>query len=409
MHAVLAQQTDHAVPAAGATARDQDPQAALLQPVDVIAHVLEQRPAALRALGNEVPPVAGAGVCSVFRLHEGRAVHDRAVRKQPRPFVRVEKERRGRDRVIGHIRDRRGRRVRARVEEIRNRLEAVVARFHPAMVEQDRALRHVVEERLQSIVEQRQPVLDTGIAARGGDRLVERVVPGHGAERASVSGAEARDRLRRQQHLADRRKGEGARRLVAPLRQRVEPAHGLDDVAKEIEPHRALGVGGEDIHDAAAHGVIAGLHHRAGADEPVALQVAEQRLGIERGAGFERQGRVGQHRAWRHPLEGGVDGGEHDLGSRRAIAQQPDETGEPPARDIGARRDPVVRQAIPGRNGDLSAVRIEESQHRGKTREPGVVAGDVKHRRCLRLREPEQNRRGEAFGNPTKSRLPRLG
>ena len=226
----------------------------------------------------------------------------RAAREQPCPFVRVEKERFWLHRVIGHFGDRRRRRVGARVEEVRNRLEAVVARVRRAMVEQDRALRHVVEERLEPVVEERQPVLDTGIAALGGDRLVKRIVSGHGAERAAVSGAEARDRLRREQHLAHRREGEGARRLVAALRQRIEPSHGLDDIAEEIEPHRAFHVGREEIHDAAAHGIVAGLHHRAGADEAVAFQVAQQGLDIERRAGLQGERRVGQHGARRHAL-----------------------------------------------------------------------------------------------------------
>ena len=71
VHAVLAQQADHAVAAAGAAARDQHPHAALLQPLDVAAHALEQRAAPLRALGNEIPPLAGARVRTFRRLHEG--------------------------------------------------------------------------------------------------------------------------------------------------------------------------------------------------------------------------------------------------------------------------------------------------------------------------------------------------
>ena len=347
-HAVLAQETDDPVPAAGAAAGHQHPPAALLQPVDVRAHGLEQRAVALRALGDEVPPVAGAGIRAALRLDEGRALHRRALTRQPRPFVGIEEECLGRDRMVGRVGDRSGARVGARVEKIRDGLEAVVARFRRVMVEQDRPLRQIVEQRLQPIVEERQPVLDAGIAAPGRDRLVERVLPTHGSERAPVGGAEAGDRLWVEQHLADRDEVDGVRRLGAPLCQRVEPVQGLDHIAEIIEPHRALRIGREDVHDAAANGVVAGLHHRAGADEAVALQIVQQGLDIERSAGRERKGGVRQHRARRHPLHRRVDGGEHHAGSRRAIAQQADEAGQPPARDIGARRDPVVGQAVPG-------------------------------------------------------------
>ena len=399
VHAVFPQQADHAVAAAGAAARDQDPAIALLQPVDVLAHGLEQRPAPLRPLGHEIPAVAGARVRAALRLDEGRALRDRAACEQPRPFLRIEKEGFWRNRMIGRVRDRGGSRVRARIVEVRNGLEAVVTRFRRAMVEQHRAVRHVVEERLQPVVEERQPMLDAGVAPRGGDRLVERVLPGHGPELPAVGRAEAGDRLRVEQHLADRREVHGIGGLGAPLRDGIEPAHGLDRVAEEVEPHRALGIGRENIHDAAAHGIVARVHHRAGAHEAVALQVAEQGLGIERRAGRERERRVGEHRAGRHPLERCIDGGEHHPGPCRAVAQQADEAGEPPARDVGAGRDPVVRQAVPGRDGDLDAAGIEEGEHRGETREPRVVAGDVERGCFVRLCQPEQQRRRKTLGN----------
>ena len=247
VHAVLAQQADDAVAAAGAAARDEDTPAQLLLSVDVRAHGLEQGAHPLLALGHEVPAVAGAGVGAALGFDEGRALCERAPLQQPCPFVRIEKEGAGRDRMIGRVGERRGSRICARVEKIRDRLEAVVAGFCRQMVEQNRALGHMVEQGLQPIVEERQPMLDSGVAPSSRDRLVERVLPGHGAELAAVRGAEARDRLRIEQHLADRHEGKGVRRLGTPLCERIEPVDGLDDVAEEVEPHRTLGVGRKDI------------------------------------------------------------------------------------------------------------------------------------------------------------------
>ena len=288
VHAMLLQQADHAIPAAGAAARNQNPQTALQQTVDVVADRLEQRPVLLGALGNEIAPIAGAGVRPALRLDEGRALHDRALAKQALPFVAIEKERFRRDRVVGRVRNRGGRGVGTSAVEIGNGLEAVVAHFRRPMVEQNRTLRDVVEKRFQPFVEHRQPVLDPGVTPAGGDRFVERVIACYGAERATIGAAEAGDGLRRQQDLADRREVQRVGRLRAPLRHGIEPVHGLDDVAEEVEPNRALGVGGEDIDDTAAHGIVAGLHHSAGTHETVALQVAQQGFDIARRTGRER-------------------------------------------------------------------------------------------------------------------------
>ena len=128
---------------------------------------LEQRAVPLRALGNEIAPVAGAGVRPAFVFQEGRALHDRASGEQALPFYGIEEERLGRDGMVGGVGDRRGRRVGTRAVEIGDGLEAVVAHFRRPMVEQNRAFRDVVEERLQPLVEHRQPVLDAGIAPAG--------------------------------------------------------------------------------------------------------------------------------------------------------------------------------------------------------------------------------------------------
>ena len=59
-----------------------------------------------------------------------------------------------------------------------DQLEALVDRLLGQMIEAHGHVRQIVEQRLQVLVEQRQPVLHAGIALAGADGLVERVVAG---------------------------------------------------------------------------------------------------------------------------------------------------------------------------------------------------------------------------------------
>ena len=65
------------------------------------------------------------------------------------------------------------------------------------VIEADGGVRHVVEQRIQVIVEQRQPVLHARIALAGADGLVERVLAGHGAEGLHVAARGSASRPRR--------------------------------------------------------------------------------------------------------------------------------------------------------------------------------------------------------------------
>ena len=63
------------------------------------------------------------------------------------------------------------------------------------MVDDDGRFRQVVEQRLQLLVEERQPVLHAGEAPAFAHRLVERIGAEHRAEGGAVILAEAADRL----------------------------------------------------------------------------------------------------------------------------------------------------------------------------------------------------------------------
>ena len=82
---------------------------------------------------------------------------------------------------------------RARVE-VGDRVEPVGANLVGLMVERDPGAGQIVEQGLQPLVIERQPMLHADIAPPGADRFVERVVGAGGAELLAVALAEAVDR-----------------------------------------------------------------------------------------------------------------------------------------------------------------------------------------------------------------------
>ena len=178
------------------------------------------------------------------------------------------------------------------------------------MVENDRRVRDVVEQRFHGGVEQRQPVLDAEMPASGGNRLVERILVRRCAEQFAIAGAEARDRLLVQRHFADRLDRYFLELVARALGGRVEGADGIQLVTEEIQAHRVLHPGREDVEDAAAYGELARFHHGLRAQETLADQEPGQFLGVDALAEAQEARRAGEGAARRHPLEDGGNGGQ---------------------------------------------------------------------------------------------------
>src|SRR5438309_9911944 len=118
----------------------------------------------------------------------------------------------------------------------------------------------MVEQNLQPLLEQRQPMVDAGQAAPLGNRLVDRIAGRGGTESFAVARAEALDAVFVEQGLGSGEEGEAAS-LVAgrALRAGIEAANALDLVAEEIEAQAFALAGREEIDDAAAHRELAGV------------------------------------------------------------------------------------------------------------------------------------------------------
>ncbi len=261
--------------------------------------------------------------------------------------------------------------------------QPLVGGFFRQRLDGERACLQIIEQRFQMVVEQRQPMLGAGRPAAFAHRLVEHVVGRGGAESRHIAGAEPPDRFRRELKLRHGHEVERAQLVGRALGVRIEAANRFQRVAEEIEPDRRVHAGGEQIEDTAAHRIIARLAYGRGAVEAVELEPLGNARHRQQMAGRGRQRLPGQRRARRHPLQRGVDGGEHYGRAFAALyVRQPRQHGHALRHHGGVRRHAVVGQAIPGR----------EFQHLDVGREEGERAGERRHARAVAADHGEADR-----------------
>ena len=116
----------------------------------------------------------------------------------------------------------------------------------------------------------------------------------------------------------ERQEAHGRQRVLRALRLRLEPADRLDRVTEEVEPHRRLLAGREEIEDAAAHREVADLIDEIGTAEPVARQMGHELVHRVVLAGLDLAHRVGEVGGPRQTAEQGARRRHH--GGGRAAA-----------------------------------------------------------------------------------------
>ena len=182
--------------------------------------------------------------------------------------------------------------------------------------------------------------------------------------------------------LRHRHEIERAQVGVGALGLRIEAADRFQRVAEEIEPHRLVHAGREQIDDAAAHRIIAGLAHGRGAIEAVELEPVGDAGHRQHIAGRGRE-RLLARRA-RAPAR--AAGSAFTVVSSTAGCSRPVTRAKPRQRhhalrhDGGMRRHPVVRQAIPGREFQDLDVGREEAERARQHRHARAVAADHRER-----------------------------
>ena len=224
-----------------------------------------------------------------------------------------------------------------------------------------------------------------------------RVVGAARAERGAVALPEAGHGRLVQDHLGDRGELDAGQRLGGPLGRRVEPLGRVQRVPEQVEPHRAALARRPHVDDAAADRVIARLGDGGRLGEPHAREEAPQRRLVDPVADAGAEHRLAQHRARRHPLGGGVERGQQDEALWQFLRKRRQRS-HPVGGDVRVGRDPVVGQAIPGREREDRHVRGEERQGRLHRRQALVVARHMDHRPAGLLEFGHDQPRVEALG-----------
>ena len=351
---------------------DQRPFARRHQLVEIAHDRIEQVDRPVGALGREV--ARGSATQILDPRDPGRRPRRRAEMREFEPGAAgelaldptlVEIEQLGRQRTVGcgaeagAGRDRCEPRFVVLADQCCTRLDGVARQ----MVERDLGLGvEIGGERHEIRVEQRQPVLHAREHPAGLDRLQERV-GGDRAEAAQIARLERFDGIGVEQDLAHRHELERRDLALRALGQGIEAADRFQRRAEEVQPHRLLVPAGKDVDQPATHGVVAGLHHGTGAVVAVALEVGHQRVPVHPRTGLGAQVRRAHPRRRRHLLHDGVGRGQDQpLGAAwpgRELPQGAQALGH----DARTGRDPVVGQAVPGRNLDDLDLGREERDH----------------------------------------------
>ncbi|MPL73680.1 hypothetical protein SDC9_19486 [bioreactor metagenome] len=356
---------------------------ALLQPVfDMPFQGPEQADVLKLALGREIAPDAGAGVQDAgagWRRQHLQLQHPVCCQNRfPGGFVEIKKPRRRRL-VDGVDPVAPGHRLAPRVVLIGDPLPPRDPRRLDLVVEHHARLGQIVEEGLEPVVEEAEPMLHAGVLAPGRDRFVQRIVRAARAEFDAVVLPETGDRGLVEDHLAHRGKLDRLQLFGGALADRIEAARAVEHVAEEVEPHRPRLARRVDVDDAAAHRVIAGLGHGGDGREAHPHQERTQLFLAHRAADAGGEARGGDKRAGGDALHRGVECREQHEGPGNTGGERRKRR-HPRGRDLGIGRDPVIGQTIPGREGQHHRLGREEGERGAHRLEPAIVAGDMDHR-----------------------------
>ncbi len=362
--------------------------ARLLQLAHVAHGDVEDVRRLVRPLGGEAAPLPATDIdhepSARLRLGKGRQPDNRFFPPLCGPCARTKIARGRRPGLLGLAAD--DRLVEgglAGIVIIGDLRETLARRVIGERVEDEGHARQIGEQRVEVVVEQRQPVLDAGMAPPLAHRLVERVVPRRRAEGRHIALAEAAHGLGGELQFAHRHEVERAQLVRGALRLGIEGPDRFERVAEEVETQRLRHARGIEVDDAAAHRIFARVTHGAGAQEAVDLEPADERLHVHDIAGRGRERLGGDAGDGRHALQDGVDRREQDarLVLSRPRAGEPGERRHAPRGHGGVGRHPVVGLAVPGGKGKDIDLRRNERQRRLHRRHALAVAGHVHERR----------------------------
>jgi len=196
-------------------------------------------------LRREIAPLPGAGVddrCRAFRRRERREAREPGAVEALAPFGLGKIEPVRRQRLVRRPGAPRGAPgamfLGARLIVIGDLGEALFRGVFGERLDHHRCAREIIEQGVEVVMEQRQPVFHAGIAAAFAHRCIEQIVSMGCTEGLHIAGAEAADGLGGELEFGDRHEIERVELVLAALGLRIEGADRFQRVAEEIEPHR---------------------------------------------------------------------------------------------------------------------------------------------------------------------------
>ena len=227
-------------------------------------------------------------------------------------------------------------------------------------------------------VKERQPVFQTLIFATSADRLIEWVRRPARTEFDAIVLAEARDGLFVQNDFGHGGKFDQIKLVRGALTDRIKAPCAIQNIAEQIKTDRTAFARREDIDDAAANGVVTGLHHGRGLNKAHAHKEIPKRGFIHTVANTRRERSFAQNGTCRQPLGCRVQCREQHEFFGHAV-HQPSKGRHACGRNIGVRRHTIKRQTVPPRERHNGHVGGKKGQGLLHMRQALGVARDVDH------------------------------
>ena len=170
----------------------------------------------------------------------------------------------GRDRVIRRRTKRLPlQRFGARIMVVGDLLQTALAGIVRQRIERDDRASDIIEQRVEAIVKEREPMLHALMLLARRDGLVKRIVSGHGAEQLHVALPETASHVGRERHFAHGQEVNCLDAGFRTLRFGIEGTDRFQRIAEEVEadwlPARRI-----QIEDAAPYSILPRIGYRAG-------------------------------------------------------------------------------------------------------------------------------------------------
>ena len=176
------------------------------------------------------------------------------------------------------------------------------ARRGDLVIQHHRRIGKIVEQAFQPIMEIGQPMLHSRMFTPGADRLVQGVIGAGCAKFDPVVLAKAGDGGLVEDNLRDRGQIDRRQLFHCPLAGRIKSPRPVQNIAKQIQTHRAALPRRIDVDDAATHRIIAGFGHGGGLRKPHAHQIGAQGGLVHPAPNPGGKGGTGHHIARRQTL-----------------------------------------------------------------------------------------------------------